>query len=406
MGQEAGRGGYEIAKIMRDHLGEYRKKYRMSYEQTRAANEIMKCRTGALGGKIVACDQCGKWELRFHSCKNRHCPKCGAYEKAQWLERQKVWLLPVGYYQVVFTIDHVFNRLVWRNQKAMYDLVIRVAVEILKEYGRRYLGGEMGFSLVLHTWGQQMQRHVHVHFMVTGGALVKTAKGCYRWQAAKKAYLFPVKLMSAEYREKFREGVMKLWEDGKLKTEGLDVGEMLEKSGEQDWEVYIQPPVGEPEKLLDYLGRYMHRIAMSNHRIVGYDGENVTYEYYDNRDEGKQKRKTEKGEKFIGDFLMHVLPRRYVRVRHYGLHHGSCRWKLKEARKVLGLPGEIPEVEKLGLLEWLKEILGSETEPDRCPYCGDGRLVVVREIGPIEEWRIKVARVLGMYTRWRMAIEI
>lgn len=398
-------GKYEIAEIMRDHLGGYREKYRMSYEQTRAANDIMKCRTGALGGMIVACDQCGKWELRFQSCKNRHCPKCGAWDKAKWLERQKVWVLPVGYFQVVFTIDHVFNRLVWKNQVVMYNLVIRVAVAILKAYGQRYLGGEMGFSLVLHTWGQQMQRHVHVHFMVTGGALVKKRGGGDRWQLAEKAYLFPVKLMSAEFRDAFVDGVRELMEEDELEgCEKEAVEQMIEEAEGKDWEVYIQPPVGGAEKLLDYLGRYVHRIAMSNHRIVGYDGERVTYEYYDNRDEGKKKRKTEAGEKFIGDFLMHVLPRRYVRIRHYGLHHGSCRGKLREARKLLGVGEELPEIEELRLEEWLDEIM--EDDPFKCPRCGEGRLVVVREFGPLEEWRVQIGRFLGLFTRWRMGVAV
>ena len=217
--------------------------------------------------------------------------------------------------------------------------------------------------------------------------------------------MFPVKLMSAEYREAYVEGVRELMEAGELKGwEKGEVEEMIEEAKGKDWEVYIQPPVGGPEKLLDYLGRYVHRIAMSNHRIVKYDGEEVTYEYYDNRDGGKKKLKTVGAVEFIGMFLMHVLPRRYVRIRHYGLHHGSCRGKLREARKILGVGEELPEPEKLKLEEWLQEIL--EEEPFKCPRCGEGKLVVVREFGPIEEWRVEIGRFLGLFTRWRTAVAI
>ena len=394
-----------MADILRAHLEDYRKEYKLSYEQVRAVNAIMKCRTAALGGYLKVCDKCGRWEFSYKSCKNRHCPKCGSFEKAQWLEKQKVWLLPIAYYHVVFTIDHIFNPLVWRNQKAMYNLQIDTAAATLKGYGQAYLGGELGFSMVLHTWGQQMQQHLHGHFIVTGGALVKTEKG-YRWQEAKKEYLFPVKLCSKDFKRAFCKGVKRLWEEGKLDTaEGrLDVGAMLAEAESKDWEVYIQPPIAGVEKLLEYLGRYVYRIAMSNHRIVEYKDGQVTFEYYDNRDGGQKKTKTVGAVEFIGQFLMHVLPRRFMRIRHFGLHHSSCRARLQQARELLGLAYELPVILKLKLIDWLKEILESEEEPRLCPYCHEGLMVVVRQFGPMSEWRVQILSFLGLFTRWKFVL--
>lgn len=392
----------ELADVLRKHLKDYRRKHCLSYEQNRAVNAIMKCRTAALGGLLKVCSGCGRWDFSYNSCKNRHCPKCGSFEKAQWLEAQKVWVLPIEYYHVVFTIDHVFNRLVWRNQEAMYALLIQTAAQKLKEYGQRYLGGEIGCTLVLHTWGQTMQQHPHLHFIVTGGALVHTGEG-YRWQAAKRKYLFPVKLLAKEFRRTFCAAVREMWQRGELASEGLDVGGMLAEAEGKDWEVYIQAPLYGVEKLLDYLARYIFRIAISNHRIVALEDGRVTFEYYDNRDGGQLKRMTLPAEEFIGRFLMHVLPSRFVRIRHYGLHHGSCRAKLQEARRLLGLPPALPIIARLKLLDWLKEVLGSEADPRLCRFCGKGLMLPVREFAPLTGWRTHLLPLLGVFARWQVA---
>jgi len=218
----------DVGGIFRSYMGQYRKEYSLSYEQRQAARAIMECRTPALGGVIKACRACGSWEFQYKSCKNRHCPKWGAFEKAQWLEAQKLWVLPIHYYHVVFTIDHGFNPLVWWNQELMYNHLIDTAARLLKEYGRKVLGGEIGFTLVLHTWGQTIQAHPHVHFIVTGGALVHTPEGD-RWKSAKQNYLFNVEALSRDFRRKFCEGVRAFWQAGSLNTNqgSLDVTEML-----------------------------------------------------------------------------------------------------------------------------------------------------------------------------------
>ncbi|MCJ7432651.1 MAG: IS91 family transposase [Anaerolineales bacterium] len=401
---------FDVADIFRKHIGEYKKTHRLSYEQHQAVNAIISCRTPALGGVLNLCDNngCRHWDFCYKSCKDRNCPKCGAFEKAQWLEAQKLWLLPIPYFHVVFTIDHVFNLLVWRNQEALYAFLIRIAVQILKEYGRKYLGGEMGFTLVLHTWGQTMTEHPHLHFIVTGGALVSTPNG-YRWQPSKRKFLFDAPQLSKDFRHLFCEGLRKLSQTESLDTnEGqLDVAQMLAAAEAKNWEVFIQPPIYGVEKLLEYLGRYVFRIAISNHRIVSVTRTTVTFTYYDNHDKSEikpLKKMTLSTMEFMRRFLLHVLPNHFVRIRHYGLHQGSCRKKLQIARRLLGLPAELPVIAKLKLLDWLKKILKTEEDPRLCPVCHKGIMLPVREFGPMSGWRANLLAIIGLFARWKVAV--
>lgn len=393
-----------MADIFRKHIRDYKRAHRLSYEQAKAVSAILDCRTPALGGVLKACAECKRWEFHYKACKNRHCPKCGAFEKAQWLEAQKLWLLPIHYYHVVFTIDHVFNHLVSHNPESMYNLLIQIAAQLLKEYGQKYLGGEIGFTMVLHTWGQTMQEHPHLHFIVTGGALVSTPNG-YRWQAAKPKFLFDAIKLSKDFQSRFCAAVCQLDLDKKLDSNNgnLDVPQMLSQAQSKDWEVYIQPPLYGVDKLIEYLGRYIFRIAISNHRIVSVSGNSVTFKYFDNRDNGKEKLMTIPVMEFIRRFLSHILPDGFVRVRHFGLHHGSCRTKLQQARRVLGLPFQLPVILKLKFLDWFKKIMQSEQDPRLCKFCGIGLMLPVREFGPVFGWRLKVVSALGWFTQWKNA---
>jgi hypothetical protein len=395
---------YEVADIFRKHIGKYKKTHLLSYEQAKAVSAILDCRTPALGGVLKACTECKRWEFCYKPCKNRHCPKCGAFEKAQWLEAQKVWLLPIHYYHVVFTIDHVFNPLVAFNQKLLFNLFIEVAARLLKEFGRKYLGGEIGFSMVLHTWGQTMQEHLHIHFIVTGGALVSSHTG-YRWNAASRKFLFPVKLLSNQFRNRFCFALSRLWADGQLNTNdgALNVQGMLTDALSKDWEVYIQAPLYGVDKLMEYLGRYIFRIAISNHRIVSVSENSVTFKYFDNRDDGNEKLMTLSAIEFIRRFLSHVLPAGFVRVRHFGLHHSSCRTKLQQSRRLLGLPFQLPFILKLKFIDWFKTISGSNDDPRLCKFCGTGMMLPIREFGPVFGWRLRLHTFLGLLTSWRNA---
>ncbi|MDP1541465.1 MAG: transposase [Moraxellaceae bacterium] len=401
---------YDVADIFRKYIGEYKKSHRLSYEQSKAVSAIMNCRTPAMGGVMKTCSVCKALEFHYKACKNRHCPLCGAFEKAQWLEAQKKWILPIHYYHVVFTIDHVFNLLVAFNQKQLFDLFIKIAAQLLKEFGRKYLGGEIGFSMVLHTWGQIMQGHLHLHFIVTGGALVSTSSTQrvssptgYSWNPADHKFLFPVKLLSNQFRNRFCFELSKLWADGKLNTNDgeLDVQTMLTEALSKNWEVYIQAPLYGVEKLIEYLGRYIFRIAISNHRIVSVGKDTVTFKYFDNRDDGKEKSMDLPALEFIRRFLSHVLPDGFVRVRHFGLHHSSCRAKLQHARRVLGLPFELPNIPKLKFPDWFKQITGSDEDPRLCKFCGKGLMLPVREFGPVFGWRLKFHALLGLLISWK-----
>jgi hypothetical protein len=395
---------YDVAGIFRKHIGEYKKTHRLSYEQSKAVSAIINCRTPAMGGVMKMCSVCKGLEFHYKACKNRHCPLCGAFEKAQWLEAQKKWVLPIHYFQVVFTIDHIFNALVAFNQKLLFDLLIKVAAQLLKEFGQKYLGGEIGFSMVLHTWGQTMQEHLHLHFIVTGGALVSSPTG-HTWNPADHKFLFPVKLLSNQFRNRFCFALSQLWADGKLNTNdgALDVQHMLTEALSKDWEVYIQPPLYDKEKLIEYLGRYIFRIAISNHRIVAVGKDTVTFKYFDNRDNGKEKLMTLDAIEFIRRFLSHVLPDGFVRVRHFGLHHSSCRAKLQHTRRVLGLPFELPAILKLKFLDWFKKITQSEVDPRLCKFCGKGLMLPIREFPPLRGLRLTLVSWLEVFRSWKYA---
>jgi hypothetical protein len=405
---------YDVAEIFRKHIGEYKRTHRLSYEQHKVVSAIINCRTPAMGGVLKLCSnsECKNWEFHFKSCKNRHCPLCGAFEKAQWLEDQKKWILPIRYYHVVFTIDHVFNTLVAFNQKRLFNLLIEIAAQLLKEFGQKYLGGEIGFTMVLHTWGQTMQEHLHLHFIVTGGALVSAPTGYpaesvrgFRWQTATRKFLFPVKLLSKQFRNRFCSALSQLWADGELETNDgtLDVADMLKQAMSKKWEVYIQAPLYEKEKLVEYLGRYIFRIAISNHRIIAVEKDTVTFKYFDNRDNGKEKIMKLSAMEFIRRFLSHVLPDGFVRVRHFGLHNASCRAKLQQARHVLGLPFELPAIFKLKFLDWFKQITGSDDDPRICKFCGKGLMLPIREFPPVRGLRLKLISWLEVFSSWKFA---
>lgn len=395
---------YDVADIFRKHIGEYKKTHRLSYEQSKAVSAIIHCRTPAMGGVMKMCSVCKALEFHYKACKNRHCPLCGAFEKAQWLEAQKKWILPIHYFHVVFTIDHVFNPLIAFNQKLLFNLFIEIAALLLKEFGRKYLGGEIGFSMVLHTWGQTMQKHLHIHFSVTGGALVSSPSG-YSWNPADHKFLFPVKLLSNQFRNRFCFELSKLCADSKLNTNdgALDVQGMLKEALSKDWEVFIQAPLYGAQKLIEYLGRYIFRIAISNHRIVSVSRDSVTFKYFDNRDDGKEKLMSLPAMEFIRRFLSHVLPDGFVRIRHFGLHHSSCRAKLQHARRVLGLPFQLPVMLKLKFLDWFKQITGCDDDPRLCKFCGLGLMLPIREFAPVFGWRLKIHAGLALLTSWKNA---
>lgn len=301
---------------------------------------------------------------------------------------------------MVFTCDHAINTLVRANQKVIYDLLFDTASGLLKEYGRRYLGGEMGATGVLHTWGETLEEHLHLHFIVTGGAACRGEDREVRWKHASPDFLFPVLALSRDYRDRVCDGLLKLWREGKLQRvgecAGLDVEALVAGMRAKKWEVYIKPAHGEGIQVFEYPSRYINRVAFSNYRLVSIEGGQVSFKYHDNRDGGKEKVMTLEALEFLRRFLRHVLPGRYVRIRHYGLHHSSQRRLLQQCRVALGLPYALPVVRPLLVVAWLTEILGHH--PNRCPRCG-GMLVPRGEFGPLGPVWVWLLTLFGLVAR-------
>jgi hypothetical protein len=291
--------------------------------------------------------------------------------------QQAVLALPIPYFHVVFTTDHALNPLFRQNKVALYDLLFEVVSGVLKGEVKRVLGCEVGLTAVLHTWGQQVEEHIHIHTIVTGGGLSLDGQ---RWVKAKsQRYLVDVVALSAKYRERLLSGIKGLYEAGRLRLSGeaaqVDVRGLLQELGGKQWEVYMKPFAG-PEVVTEYLSRYVHQVAISNYRLESIEGGAVKFRYYDNRERGESGAKgpekvlTVTAEEFIRRFLLHILPGGYKRIRYYGLHHSSARKeKLPRCRELLGLPRALPEIEALDLQAWLAQVLGEE-EVNRCPNCG------------------------------------
>ena len=368
--------GPSINEIFRQYGGSYEQAYGMNGEQRRVLRDIIDCRSGALGGHIAQCASCNAMHYHHHSCRNRHCPQCGGLARSAWLVNRSEELLPVPYYHVVFTLDHVWNPLMRLNQQVCYDLLYEVVNGQLKAYGQKYLGGEVGFIAVLHTWGQQLTYHVHLHCIVMGGA----RKPDGEFVTSRGDWLFPVEALSADFREAYCAGLVKLHETGQLQfgwgCENESVfAQQLVTSLAKDWEVYIKPPFGQPETVLEYLAGYVNRIAISNSRIERLEDDKVTFRYRDYRDAGQAKSLTLPVHEFMRRFFLHVLPAGFVRIRYYGLWHPNCRGKLARCRQQV--VKDQPELDTTLLTLWFRPL--TEEEKTRCPTCGEGQLVRIGE---------------------------
>lgn len=387
----------EVGDIFRHYGAAYREKYPLTPQQARVLSALSACRTAQLGGYVEECSECGARQICYCSCRDRHCPKCEKFRRAQWIENQKVVLLPIPYFHLTFTTDHAINPLIPANQQVIYEALFWAVSQTLQQFGQKYLGGTLGITAVLHTWGQQMDPHVHLHCIVSGGALSADKQ---HWHKSGRHYLVDVIKLSAAYRDRFCRRLKRLAKAGKLKLvgacAGLDVAAMVEQMGAKKWEVFAKP-FDDPQKVYEYLSRYVHQVAISNHRIVKLEKGQVSFEYHDNKDGGKLKVLTLPAVEFIRRFVWHVLPEGFTRIRHYGLHHSSARKaKLPQARQHLGLEPAVPQAHKLELKAWLKEILGAD-ELDRCPSCGQVNTMFRRtEFRHLSWWQVLVMTLLGL----------
>lgn len=378
----AGSGRIELADILKTHGQAYLAAHTLVPSQAKAWRAIVSCRTDALGGHIQQCDTCNTVSYRFHSCRNRHCPKCQSRAKEQWTQARMRELLPVPYTHLVFTLPHAINPIAGSHFRAITDMLFAAASSTLIAFGAnaKWLGGKLAFSLVLHTWSQNLMRHLHVHALVASGAL--TAQG--QWVSSKRGFLFPVKALSKVFRAKFIDALTQARAEGRLRhAQANDDGSwrrLLIALGRHDWVVYAKQPLGGPAQVLEYLSRYTHRVAISNERIVGMANGEVAFRVRDNAHAGSKRIEKLSADAFIGRFLLHALPSGFKRIRHYGML-APChkREKLAACRTALEMPPPDKAVIETAAA-FMQRVAGIDM--GRCRCCGHGSMQVVGVILP------------------------
>jgi hypothetical protein len=381
----------EVAHIFRAFGAAYRDAHaqEMPLRHLRAMRAIEICRTAELGGHVDECDYCGALSISYNSCRNRHCPKCQCLDKERWLGARKRDVLPVSYFHVVFTLPQALRPLALRNQKVVYNLLFRAVSETIKELCEdpRHLGAEPGFIALLHTWSQTLLDHPHIHCIVTGGGLSRDGD---QWVPCKKTFFIPVKVLSTVFRGKFLDYLKKGYEKKVLTFSGAvaHLAEqkaftaMMNKLYSQDWVVYCKPPFKNTETVIEYLGRYTHRVAISNERIVNLNDNRVTISYRDSADHDQIKRITLDAFEFIRRFLLHILPDGFMKIRHYGIMSNRNRTtKLPTCKEILGVStNQNHEGAKPSWEELLTRITG--IDPRLCPHCRKGKMVLKEVLLP------------------------
>ncbi len=335
---------------------------------------ITACRTERLGKHVQECESCHHQEISYNSCRNRHCPKCQFITRVNWVSKREEELLPVKYFHVVFTLPSELNPLILRNKAELYDLLFKASSDTLKEVARRKknMGAELGFIGVLHTWGQNLMDHPHIHYIVPGGGLNEN-----KWVEAKRKYLLPVKILSQVFKAKFLSGLEKRYEDVALKLTGqieelAEVGkfkELLITCARKSWVVYAKQPFNGPKQVISYLGQYTHRIAISNHRLIKIEDDRVHFKYRDSRDGNKSKVMSLDATEFMRRFLLHVLPKGFVRIRHFGLL--ASRSKKENIDLIRTLLAAVAPLVR-ATVEVLREIIGVDIT--LCPHCKAGAM--------------------------------
>jgi hypothetical protein len=375
----------ELAQVFARHGAAYQATHRLVPVQHRAIAAIEACRTERLGGHVERCDSCAALRYHYHSCRNRHCPKCQTLAKERWLAARRAELLPVPYFHVVFTLPHELNALAQGNPRVLYALLFQSVSDTLIEFGEnpRWLGGQIAATLVLHTWGQTLSQHLHIHALVAAGALAPDG----HWISSRRGFLFPVTALSPVFRGKFLAGLKQLFSAGTLKLAASSAPladttaqrRLFNTLYEKPWVVYAKPPFAGPAQVLDYLGRYTHRVAISNHRLVSCNDSEVRFHYKDYAHGNRRKVMTLTPAEFIRRFLLHVLPTGFMRIRHYGiLANRAKREKLAAARTALDAPPapQPPEPESVEAF-WLRV---AALDIHQCPHCKAGRMIVIGSI--------------------------
>jgi hypothetical protein len=381
---------FEVADIFRLFGEEYRQNHHLPLSTHRLMWEIEHCRTSDLGGHLRKCDECGRLHIEYNSCCNRHCPKCQALVKARWLEARKAELLPVGYFHNVFTLPHELNPLILRNKSVTLNILFRAVKETLLTFGvdpRWHLNGQLGFMAILHTWDQKLNQHPHLHVIIPAGALsadkktwTSTRKRKCRKTGIWKDFLFRVEPLSQTFRGKFLDFLKKAYQKRELKFSGtiqhlvkeMEFNRFCSPLYEKDWVVYSKKPFKGADHVFDYLGRYVHRVAISNNRIIDIKDGNVTFTWKDRNENYQIKEETLPAEVFIRRFLLHELPSGFMRIRYYGFLCNRFRKEnLNIIRGLLGVEDTLEKPSKSSR-ELMLELTG--IDPSLCPECKKGRM--------------------------------
>jgi len=382
------RPAVELADILHEQGDRFLDRYRtsFSYQQLKAFRAIGNCRTPELGGHLDACPQCGQKRcdrppaISYNSCRNRHCPKCQTQARERWLAAREQELLPTSYFHVVFTVPHELNVLALENARLFYDLLFTASAATAIQIARdpQHLGAEIGMLSILHTWGQNLLLHPHIHCVIPRGGLSPQRS---RWIHSPYPFFLPAKVLRRVFRGKFLAGLKRLYRRKQLCCSGpaslladpKQFAHLLRRLHRHDWVVYAKPALGDPSQVLRYLGRYTHRVAISNHRLVSFDGELVTFRWKDYAHGSKQKRMTLTATEFLRRFFLHVLPNGFVRIRYFGFL--ANRWRadmLAFARQLLGATPVVAV-----------ELVPPASALWRCPQCG-ARMVILRRFTAVE----------------------
>lgn len=379
---------YEVADVLRLGAKSYQSKHRLSSRQQKIIRDIQDCRTSALGGHIDACEACGYLRISYNSCRNSYCPKCQSMAREEWVEKRRAELLPVQYFHFVFTLPSELHDIIRYNERLLYGQLFQLAWQSLAELvkDKRYLGAESGMIAVLHTWGQNLHYHPHIHCLIPAGGLAGNGK----WIKSRKNYLVPVKALSRLFRAKYICYLRQAHKQGRLRLEGLcaqwqcyrSMNSLLNILYHKNWVVYAKEPFAGPEHLIGYLGRYVKRIAISNDRIISIDEaqKRVAFRWRDYADGNRSKVMWLRFEEFIRRYLQHILPPRFSKVRYYGLFANRDKAKrLARCRRALDKPAK-PKVILSNWQERFYQLTG--IDPTRCPCCEDGQMQMISILPP------------------------
>ncbi len=382
-----------VAEVIRSTYDEFLDQYgtKLTPEQRRALKDLTACRTAALGGHVLQCPECGHQQIAYNSCGNRHCPTCQATAAARWMEARAAELLPVPYFHLVFTLPNVLGPIALANPRVVYDLLLRCAGATVLEVAANpdHLGARTGVLAVLHTWGQTLQLHPHVHCVVPGGGLSPDGT---RWVGSRPDFFLPVRVLSRVFRGKFLAGLRAAFASGRLHiaarssdAAAAEFEDLVSAAARNEWVVYAKPPFGGPERVLKYLARYTHRVAISNRRLLDLKDGSVRFRYKDYAHGNRKRVMKLSANEFVRRFLLHVLPSGLVRIRHYGILSNRHRHEdLARCRELLtGGKAVQAESESPAKVE-TTECPESTTATRVCPRCGAGRMILIAEFPPLD----------------------